>query len=82
MSSMEREMMGLLVNGASTQLQNIQVSFFLVTWSAMVLGMMRMVRHGKEKKGYTPAGSLRELAQDFAEKNEKGRPTKTRPIRR
>ncbi len=71
--TVEKEMIGLLVNGARTQLENIQVSFFLVAWSAMVLGVLRMVRREKEKKGFSRAGRLQDLVQGFAEKNGKER---------
>jgi hypothetical protein len=78
----EREMIGLLVKGASTPLENIQVSFFLVAWSTLMLVVLRMVRNGNETKGFIRAGSLQELAQDFAEKNEASSQTETRLIRR
>jgi hypothetical protein len=67
----EREMIGLLFNGASTPLENIQVSFFLVAWSTLVLSVLRVVRHEKETEGFIRAGNLRELAEDFGGKNGK-----------
>ncbi len=50
MLPVEREMIGLLMKGAATPLDNIRVSFFLVAWSASLLGILRMAQIGKEKK--------------------------------
>jgi len=69
MLPVEREMIGLLMRGASTPLENIQVSFFLVGWSSFLLTVLRMVRNEKETKGLVRAEGLREFARDSAERN-------------
>jgi hypothetical protein len=70
MLQVEREMIGLLVKGASTQVENIQVSFFLVAWSTIVLAVLRMVRDEKEKGSFIQAKDLKSLAQDYAKRSE------------
>ncbi len=52
MPPVEREMIGLLFKGASTVMENIQVSVFLVAWPAFLIGFLGMVQHEKAgKKG-------------------------------
>jgi hypothetical protein len=48
MLPIEKEMMGLLMKGASTPLDNIRVSVFLAVWSASVLAIARMAQNEKE----------------------------------
>jgi hypothetical protein len=50
MLPIEKEMIGLLMNGASTPLDNIRVSVFLAVWSAAVLAIARMAQYAKETK--------------------------------
>jgi hypothetical protein len=40
MLTVEKEMIGLLFNGASNPVENLQVSFFLASWSALMLGIL------------------------------------------
>ncbi len=79
MLQIEKEMIGLLMKGASTPMENIQVSFFLVAWSALLLAVLRMVQHGEEKQGFTQAEGIQELARDFAKKTGAETQTKARP---
>lgn len=70
MLPVEKEMIGLLLNGASTPLENIQVSFFLVAWPSLLMAVLRMVRNEeKETQGFIRAGGYKELAQEFAKRN-------------
>ncbi len=70
MLMVEKEMIGLLMKGASTQVENIQVSFFLVAWSTILLAVLRMVRDEKEKGSFIQAKDLKSLAQDYAKRSE------------
>jgi hypothetical protein len=70
MLTIEKEMISLLVKGASTQVENIQVSFFLVAWSTLLLAVLRMVRNEKEKGSFIRAKDLKSLAQDYARRSE------------
>ena len=70
MLPVEKEMIGLLMKGASTRVENIQVSFFLVAWSALLLAVLRMVRYEKEKGSFVRAKDLKSLAQDYAKRVE------------
>ncbi len=83
MLPVEKEMIGLLMRGASTPMENIRVSFFLVAWSALLLAVLRMVQHGKETQGFTQAESIRDLARDFAKRAKGATGHKSpRPVRR
>jgi hypothetical protein len=53
MLPIEREMIAILFHGASTPLDNIRVSGFLVAWSASVLAIVRMTQHEKENQAKT-----------------------------
>ena len=48
MLPIEREVLELLFKGASTPVENLQVSFVLVSWAACLLGVLRMVQHDEE----------------------------------
>jgi hypothetical protein len=48
MLPIEKEMIGLMLKGASTPLDNIRVSVFLVAWSASLLAIVRTAQHEKE----------------------------------
>ena len=50
MLPVEKEMIALLFKGASTPVENLQVSFFLVSWPVFLLGILRMVGHEKKRQ--------------------------------
>jgi hypothetical protein len=79
MLPLEKEMIRLLMKGATTPLENIQVAFFLVAWPSFLLSVLRTVMNEKEKKGFRRAGNLQSLAQDFAERAEENKETQGRP---
>ena len=68
MLPVEKEMIGLLVNGACTPMENIRGSFFLVAWPCLLLAALRMVRNDKKTEGFIPAAGLQNLAQDYAKR--------------
>jgi len=53
MLPIEKEMIGLIMRGASTPLDNIRVSVFLVAWSASLLAILRTVQNGWEAQAAT-----------------------------
>jgi hypothetical protein len=50
MLPIEKEMIGLIMRGASTPLDNIRVSVFLVAWSTTLLAIIRTAQHEREKQ--------------------------------
>jgi hypothetical protein len=50
MLPIETEMIGLMMKGASTPLDNIRVSVFLVAWSAPLLAIVRTAQHERESR--------------------------------
>ena len=48
MLPIEKEMIGLMLKGASTPLDNIRVSAFLLAWSASLLAIVRTAQHERE----------------------------------
>lgn len=48
MLTVEKEMIGILFNGAANRVENLQISFVLISWSVSFLEVLRMVRHEKE----------------------------------
>ena len=54
MPPVEKEMIALLFNGASTRVENLRISFFLIAWPSFLLAVLRMARNEEEKKSFTP----------------------------
>jgi|GEM_PF-4794788 hypothetical protein len=65
MLPIEKEMIGLIMRGASTPLDNIRVSVFLVAWSASLLAILRTVQNGWEAQAATKENDPEILRSTF-----------------